>query len=344
MPLINQINNEGCLYFFAFMLTMLLSYCLCPVFRYIAIQFHILDYPLSVIKRHRTPIPYLGGMGILTSLLLCLIIINLLLEIAFIVPYEMLVGGLVIFFLGLLDDIFKKGLSYKLKLLIQLSVVLMLAIFAIPNHSGCHDWLFYPFIILWMIGIMNAINIIDMMDGFAASIAIIASVTFFLITQPSSILFKLISISLAGALLGFIPHNFSNQKKMFMGDGGSLLIGYLFVMLSLNMHYSAIQSLMVPFLILGIPIFDTLFVMIIRHQKGKSPFRGSRDHFAMRLEQWGFTKKQVVILTSCISLLLSTCAWIMMHIDLASNILLFTSILMTFIFIGYLLSHIEISE
>src|SRR5262249_18518315 len=146
----------------------------------------------------------------------------------------------------------------------------------------------------WIVGIINAFNIIDIMDGLASGIGMIASLGFLFISLPSEEIYvNFTSAALAGALLGFIPFNLSKRWKIFMGDTGSLLVGFVLAALSLGTSYTRINNVGVfsPLLILGLPIYDTILVSYLRYMRGMSPFRGSRDHFALRLETFGFFRE-----------------------------------------------------
>src|SRR5205814_5488794 len=117
---------------------------------------------------------------------------------------------------------------------------------------------------IWVVGITNAFNIIDIMDGLAASQAAVAAVAFLLISLPSEELYvNFASAALAGAALGFLPWNLSKRRKIFMGDSGSMLLGFLLAGISMGTSYSNVNNLGVyaPLLILLVPMYDTFFVM-----------------------------------------------------------------------------------
>jgi UDP-GlcNAc:undecaprenyl-phosphate/decaprenyl-phosphate GlcNAc-1-phosphate transferase len=150
------------------------------------------------------------------------------------------------------------------------------------------------------------------MDGLASGIAVIASLGFLFISLPSEQIYvNFAAVALAGALLGFIPFNLSKRWKIFLGDTGSLFTGFTLAALSLGAAYTHVNNagVFAPILILGIPIYDTLLVTVLRLRKGMSPFLGSRDHYALRLEKHGLYREEILILSYAFSLLLTFAAY-----------------------------------
>ncbi|MDO8735429.1 MAG: MraY family glycosyltransferase, partial [Elusimicrobiota bacterium] len=197
--------------------------------------------------------------------------------------------------------------------------------------------------ILWVVGIINAVNIIDIMNGLATGISFIAAMTFLFIALPTEEIYvNLAAVAIAGGIFGFIKYNFP-KAKIFMGDTGSMFLGFVLASLSLGTSYTKINdvALYSPIIILGIPIFDTFYVMYLRFRKGKSPFLGSNDHFALRLEAVGLTRKNVVILIWLISIILSFAAFVISRVQLSVAIVLYTIILALAIFGGWKLSKIK---
>jgi len=171
--------------------------------------------------------------------------------------------------------------------------------------------------IIWIVGITNALNIIDIMDGLAGGVALIAGAVFLFVALPApqpEIL--ILSATLIGAVGGFLVHNYSG--KIYMGDSGSYLLGFMLSIIAIREQFTAENSLALlsPVLILGIPIYDTFLVMILRIRKRKNPFHGSRDHFALRLEVLGIPRKYVVIMIWLISVTLGQAAFIMTRLNI----------------------------
>jgi UDP-GlcNAc:undecaprenyl-phosphate GlcNAc-1-phosphate transferase len=170
--------------------------------------------------------------------------------------------------------------------------------------------------------ITNAFNIIDVMDGLATGIGCLVSIILFIVAiMNQHVLIAILTIALAGALLGFLRYNFE-PAKIYLGDTGSLFIGLLLGALSMIGSYTQNNTIacLSPVIILGIPIFDTVFVTYIRWRRGIPIIYGSPDHFALRLRKWRFSTVQTVILSYAASLILGLLAIVMLLLpsDLAA--------------------------
>ncbi len=303
------------LYFECFLLSAAVSAALTPVMRQVAINFNILDHPHSGVKTHTHPTPYLGGLAVALGMSVALLLTRA--ETQFptgTLRYlrGLLLGGILILILGLIDDVKRNGLGYRLKFLAQIVAALCLVSFDIRIHFIRPSWMADALTVVWVVGITNAVNIIDIMDGLASGIAVIASLGFLFISLPSEQIYvNFASAALAGALLGFMPSNFSKRRKIFLGDTGSHLTGFMLAALSLGTSYTHVNNagVFAPLLILGVPIYDTILVSLLRLQKGLSPFLGSLDHYALRLERHGFYREEILILSYAVSLLLTFAAY-----------------------------------
>src|SRR5262249_52823203 len=143
------------------------------------------------------------------------------------------------------------------------------------------DWLAAAITVVWIVGITNAFNLIDIMDGLASGTAIVATLAFLLIALPTEEIYvNVAAASICGAALGFFPYNISTRMRIFMGDCGSLLLGFVCSVLALGTSYSKTSqwAIFAPLLILCLPIFETGLLFLTRVQKGISPFLGSKDH------------------------------------------------------------------
>jgi len=197
----------------------------------------------------------------------------------------------------LVDDIKPGGLGFQWKFVFQILGALLLIAFDMRIKFIDPPWLATLVTILWVVGITNAFNLIDIMDGLSSSQAFVASLGFLFIAVPTEdIHVNFTAAAVAGACLGFLPYNMSARFKIFMGDAGSLLLGFLMAALSLGMTYTKVNDIGVfsPLLILGLPLYDTFFVSILRIQQGKSPFLGSKDHLALKLAALGIARRNVV--------------------------------------------------
>lgn len=343
-------QNTVLLYLFGFVSALVFSLLLSPLFRLVALRFNIIDHPSTAVKTHREPTPYLGGAAIAISFFVTLALVRIFSD----YPSGTLrslrgifYGGALVFLLGLIDDIVKGGLSFKEKFAVQFVAGAILLFFDIQLNFIQPRWLAYLLTVVWVTGIMNSINIIDIMDGLAGGISFIAALAFLFISLPTEHIYvNMTTVVLAGAILGFLPYNLSKKRKMFMGDTGSLLIGFILGALSLGTEYSKEHNagVIAPLLILGVPIYDTFFVSLLRFRKGMSPFKGSKDHFALRLEKMGFTRRQIVTIAFLASLALSFAAWLTTRIWFWYAIALYVLVFSICYFIGVWLAKVDIES
>ncbi|HVC08722.1 MAG TPA: MraY family glycosyltransferase [Elusimicrobiota bacterium] len=294
-----------------------ISLLLTPAVRIAAVKLGWFDTPSARLKTHKIATPALGGVAIYCAFAATLIFLR----------YEtqfptgtlrslrgLLIGGTLVFLLGLIDDLKKpSGLGFKTKFVVQAAAGAVLLAFGFRIHFIKPDYLAEVLTLVWIVGITNAFNIIDIMDGLSASQAAISALAFLLISLPRNEFYvNFASATLAGAAAGFLPWNFSPKRKIFMGDCGSLLVGFLLAGISLGTHYSKVNNLGVyaPIIILLVPMYDTLFVMALRIRQGLSPFLGSNDHFALRLERMGYSRHQIVAMAAGATTILGVCAFL----------------------------------
>ncbi|OGS22837.1 MAG: hypothetical protein A2252_06165 [Elusimicrobia bacterium RIFOXYA2_FULL_39_19] len=317
-------------YLLTFIFALIISLILTPLSRKLAIALSIYDHPLSDVKTHKKATPYLGGVAIAGSFLAALLLIRLFTHF----PTGTLrslrgifIGSIVILMLGLFDDIKHKGLKFQSKFIFQAIPCIVLLIFNIKLKFITPEWLAITLTIIWVIGVINALNIIDIMDGLSSGIAIIACLGFFLIgiPQEEEIYVNFASIALAGACLGFLPYNLSHKYKIFMGDTGSLFIGFILAAISMGTKYTEVNNLglFAPILILAIPIYDTFLVMYLRIKKRTSPFIGSKDHFALRLEKTGYSRKSILFFTYTAGIILSFTSFLVTIVNLYSAVTIY---------------------
>lgn len=284
-----------------FVLSLLFSLYGTPIARNAGIKFGIVDKPDGVLKLHGEPIPYLGGLSIFLSFLIAL---SLVFEFSR-ETLGILFGGSIIMTLGLIDDIGKLSPTIKfigefLAVYILIKSGLYIKLWFIP------EYLSIPLTFLWMIGIINAFNLIDVMDGLSAGIAFIVSNVFFviaIITENHSV--AIISMALSGACLGFLNYNY-NPASIFMGDSGSLFLGFIISSISIMLDYTKINKFgfIAPIFVLWIPIFETVFLFFKRLSRGESPFKGSRDHTSIRLKSlYNFSVRKTVGIFYILSLI-----------------------------------------
>lgn len=316
--------------------------------RKIALKLGIMDVPHSIIKTHKAPVPYLGGLAIAVSFWVSLSVIRIFTDF----PTGTLrslrgifLGSFIICILGIIDDIKLKGLHFKFKFLIQVAAGILLIFYGIHLEFLRPDWFAICITILWVVGVTNAFNIIDIMDGLSGGAAFIAAMGFFLIGLPveEKLYVNFASVALAGGCLGFLPYNLSKKFKIFMGDTGSLFIGFILASVSLGTSYTTINDmgLFAPMLILAIPIYDTLLVMYFRWKRGISPFVGSKDHFPLRLEKGGWPRKKILLYVYAAGMLLSFLAFIVTVVQFYTAVAIYACSVLVAVLIAVMLSKIQ---
>jgi UDP-GlcNAc:undecaprenyl-phosphate GlcNAc-1-phosphate transferase len=248
--------------------------------------------------------------------------------------------------MGLADDLKKPhGLGFRLKFAIQFAAAILAVFYGIGIKFISPDYLSFILSVVWIVGVANAFNIIDIMDGLSGCQVVVAALGFLLISFPSEAIYvNVASAALAGAALGFLPYNFSKSGKIFMGDSGSLFCGFTLALVAMGTRYSAVNPLGVyaPLLILAIPIYDTLFVSVMRLRRGHSPFIGSRDHFALRLEKLGYSRRRVVFLTTVFAVVFSVCAYLVTQAPLIWGALIYLALGTGFLLISAAIAKIKI--
>ena len=222
-----------------------------------------------------------------------------------------LAGATWLAFVGLVDD--RIGLSPRAKFPAQ-----FLAAFVVLASGVSIDLTHNVIVndgltVLWIVGIINAINFLDNMDGLAAGVSAIAAGGFFLLAiSQGQELVSALSASLCGAAIGFLLYNF-NPASTFMGDMGSMVLGFILSVVAIKLHFYS-QSLavtwMIPVLVLGLPLFDTALVVFTRLREGRSPFQGGRDHTSHRLVSLGISSRRAVVILYGVCVVLSLSALI----------------------------------
>ena len=286
--------------FLSFTVALVLAWLGTPIFRRVAIRCNALDYP-NRHKAHLLPVPLLGGVSIYLAVSATLLYHG---------SAVVLAGATWISLWGLWDDC--KRLPVSAKLLIQIGAVLGATASGIRVQWPVPEWLNLCLTFLWFIGIMNAFNLIDNMDGLCAGIASIGSAFITLLAFCTGD-FQIASLGacLAGACAGFLCFNFA-PARIFMGDAGSLLIGFLLAVAGIQLRFpdhSPAITWMIPILILGMPIFDTSLVFVSRLRRGSNPFTTpGQDHTSHRLLRLGCPLHRAVLFHYLTGLILGLCA------------------------------------
>ncbi len=343
-------------YIYIFCFSLILSLAFTPLIRKVAIRFSLLDRPQER-KLHLKDKPLLGGVAIYLAFTLTILInvavvallrqkpelMNLLPEAigerlaGVAITHQrllaILLGGTFILVLGLLDDL--KEVSPKVKLAGQLLISLLLILFGIKVTLFLPPFLGMLITIIWVVGITNSLNLLDNMDGLAAGVAAIASAIFFSVAlQQGQFFVSAILLAFTGSLLGFLPYNF-HPATIFMGDAGSMFIGFILATLTvLSIYYTeaspTLLPLIMPILILGVPLFDTFSVILIRWRKGDPIFAADRRHFSHRLVSLGLTQRQAVLLVYLTTFCVGINAILLKAVKIAGGVVILVQALAIF--------------
>nr|WP_326203984.1 MraY family glycosyltransferase [uncultured Oscillibacter sp.] len=316
MPLDNRLIAYVAL---ALLTALVVSFLMTPVVKTFAYKVGAVDVPKDARRMHKVPIPRLGGLAIFIGFMVRVLILggvrggNGQMQ-------SILLGSVIIVVLGVVDDIM--ALPAMLKFVVQIAAALIPALngvviqaFSNPNiFSDSLYWvlgpLSVPFTVLWIVAITNAVNLIDGLDGLANGVSAISATTMLVIALlASEAQVAIVMAALVGACVGFMPYNL-NPAKMFMGDTGATFLGYILATMSIQglFKFYAVISFAVPFLILGLPIFDTTFAFIRRLAHGQSPMHADRGHIHHRLIDMGLNQKQAVATLYVISAMLGLSA------------------------------------
>jgi UDP-GlcNAc:undecaprenyl-phosphate GlcNAc-1-phosphate transferase len=334
-------------YVAAFAGALAVAWILSPLLLKFAIRRQVLDVP-DERKAQTSPVPYLGGVAIVagfSAMILAAAAVSraptVLLELA-----TLLGIALVLALMGLLDDL-RGGISFKLRLLVEVAAG------AAVYVTGSGTYLQGPVTvdllvtILWVVGITNAFNLLDNMDGLSAGVAALASGAFCLIAALNGqYLVAALAAGTAGCATGFLRHNF-HPAKIYMGDAGSLFLGFLLAVLGLKLTLTdtpAPVALFVPLLVLGVPVFDTTLVTWQRLKHGRSPFQGGRDHASHRLVWVGIPVPVAVCLLYAATVALGWLAVILARLDTTSGLLLVGFVLTVGVFALGLLAAVPVYE
>lgn len=287
-----------------------------PVVKNIAHRVGAVDVPKDNRRMHDHPIPRMGGLAIFFGFILStLIFVEMTDQLR-----GMLLGAVIIVVLGIFDDIYSLKAAFKFVVQIVAALVAalsgnLIAALSNPNVFSADPiwelgWLAWPVTIIWIVAITNSVNLIDGLDGLACGVSTISSMTMLVIALVvADAPVALLMAALAGGCIGFLPYNL-NPAKIFMGDTGSTFLGFVLAVVSIQglFKFYAIISFAVPFLMLGLPIFDTAFAFIRRIAHGQSPMHADRSHVHHRLIDMGFSQKQAVAVLYIISAILGLSA------------------------------------
>lgn len=318
-------------YVVPFFIALIVSYAVTPGVKKLAIKIGAIDKP-DERKVHTHVIPRLGGLAIY---------IGFMAAVLYSMPvfsefFGFLLGAAAIVLLGIWDDI--RNIPARVKLAGQIIAAAIPVAYGVQiewvtNPFGTiliiPEWLAVPVTVFWIVGFANTVNLIDGLDGLAAGVSVIASISmFFMAVSMNQYLPAMILVAMSGAALGFLQYNF-NPAKIFMGDTGSMLLGYTMAVVAVLglVKTAATVALIVPIIALGVPIMDTLFAIIRRKMSGVPVFQPDKGHLHHRLLALGMTQKQAVLSMYMVSVLLGFVAVFVANVGYKTGIVTIAAVL-----------------
>ncbi len=324
-------------YAYTFMAAFLVTFLLTPLVKKLAVRIGAIDRP-DARKVHHGLVPRLGGLAIYAGFIL---------SIALTVGFDdmgmrgLCAGATFLIVVGVLDDRF--SLPPKVKLLGQIVAAAIFVIgfgirvdwFQLPmlGYFYLPAWVSVPLTIFWIIGFVNTVNLIDGLDGLAAGIAAIASIAIsFLSFQMGQWICAAAMVAMAGSALAFLQYNF-NPAKIFMGDTGSMLLGYLIAGVSVlgQMKTATVVVLIVPLIALSVPIMDTFMAIARRKQAGVPVFSPDKRHLHHRLLALGLDQKEVVLVMYALTAFFCAAALLIIHLNLIVGMIVILAVLVIFL-------------
>lgn len=302
----------------ALVVALIVSFLMTPIVKTFAYKVGAIDVPKDARRMHHVPIPRLGGLAIFIGFM-----VSILLFVDIRGDHQMqgiLMGAVVIVILGVVDDITPLPAMFKFVIQIIAALIptlhgVVIHVISNPNLTSSNAYwnmgkLSIPITVLWIVAITNSVNLIDGLDGLANGVSAISATTVLVIAMlVSETQVSIVMAALVGACVGFMPYN-TNPAKIFMGDTGATFLGFILATMSIQglFKFYAIISFAVPFLILGLPIFDTAFAFIRRIAHGQSPMQADRSHIHHRLIDMGLSQKQAVATLYVVSAILGLSA------------------------------------
>jgi UDP-GlcNAc:undecaprenyl-phosphate GlcNAc-1-phosphate transferase len=333
-------------YVAAFLVSSALAWVLTPVMLRVALRRSILDVP-DERKAQASPVPYLGGVAIVLAFAVTVLVAGLVTA-----PPSglgalaaVLGAGLVLALVGLADDL--RGLSPYLRLGFEIAAGVVVYLTDPGVAFPGPPWTDLVVTVLWVVGVTNAFNLLDNMDGLSAGVATIAATSFCLIAALNGqFLVAALSAAVAGCASGFLRHNF-HPAKIYMGDAGSLFLGFLLAFLSIRLKLVEAPpavAIFVPVLLLGVALFDTTLVTFNRLRHRRSPMQGGRDHASHRLVWVGIPVPVSVGLIYGVAASLGFLALLLARLDTTSGLMLVGFVLAVGLAAFVLLSAVPVYE
>ncbi len=326
-------------YLIPFLLSFSLAILITPIVKRIAILKGCIAKPRED-RWNKNPTALFGGVAIFIS---------------FIIPYAIFVkfsigslgimlAGCLIFGVGIFDDIAR--LKPYTKLLSQIVVAALLVNFGIKMNIIPYPLISIPITILWVVAIMNSFNLLDNMDGLAGGIGAIVGIILFIFSfLNGNFEVGLPALILAGSLLGFLRYNF-NPAQIFMGDSGSMFIGFMLGAITLQGSWKEsahlVMVLLIPILILAVPIFDTMFVALMRSVNSRKVFQGGKDHISHRMVVLGLSEKKTVASLYFISIVFGAISILSMFVSIAVTVILLLLVVIGLVYFAAFLGKVKV--
>lgn len=273
-----------------------------PLMRWLALRIGVVDHP-NARKIHLKPIPLLGGVAIYLGFIAALLILGLAERRYIRELIAILSGASLIALIGAWDD--RRSLPPWVKAVGEVAAGGILLLGGVRIQVLPWEALNVALTLLWVAGITNALNLLDNMNGLSAGVAAVAAGFFLLLaTSSGQYLVATMAAALLGACLGFLRYNFGRQATIFMGDAGSLFLGFILAVLGIKLRFppplfprnASLITWMIPVIVLGIPIFDSTLVVISRLRRGLNPFTSpGKDHVSHRLVSLGMNQREAVL-------------------------------------------------
>jgi UDP-GlcNAc:undecaprenyl-phosphate GlcNAc-1-phosphate transferase len=304
----------------AFSVALIVAFFSTPIARRVAVRSGAVDVPKDGRRVHKKPMALMGGLAIIIGFVLAVFFgfasrdfAKFMESLAQPQILGLIFGALIIIALGIIDDIRPLRARVKFPFQVLAAIIVVATGTRITSITKPFQGIGMPYIlgetlaflisVLWIAGITNAINLIDGLDGLAAGVSGIAALSLFIVAViRGEDAIALISVSLVGAIFGFLPFNF-NPAKIFLGDTGATFLGFILATLSIEGTMKSVTALAlaIPILVLGLPIFDTFFAILRRISNGKPIGQADRGHLHHRLLDMGLSHKMSVIILYVIS-------------------------------------------
>jgi UDP-GlcNAc:undecaprenyl-phosphate GlcNAc-1-phosphate transferase len=340
--------------------SLILTLMMTPIVIWLAQRLNIVDIP-GVRHMHTHPISHVGGVSIFLSTITLSVavlwfsnFIGTISEPVFRQLFILLLAAGFMFIVGLIDDVKTNGLRARVKFMAQIAAAFMVCAVGIRIKSVVitnsltlnFGWFSWPLTLLWIVGITNAVNLSDGLDGLAGGICAIAcgAVAIFA-TSTGNLAVVVLMIALLGSVTGFLFFNF-NPAKIFMGDCGSMFLGFTIASASILCFSksSAFVGLALPIAVLGVPIFDTFFSMLRRFLERRSIFSADRSHFHHRLIDIGLTQRQAVIAIYGVTLLAAGLGMLMIVTPRIHVLIIFFCILVFLLLLFHIVGSVRLEQ